>query len=222
MEKIKYFIVIDTEFVSSKEGAQPFQISMIALQINKKKLVKISDFNAFIILREGLRLNYHAKMHTGITEEKLKKLGIYPDMAVNQVVNFLLNFNIKETMIVGWAVNNDKLMLEKLINYDEQLIDLNAYTWYDLANSYLKLNRIKGNDTPSLKHACDYYRLTGYNFHDAEDDARATALLLSMFIKEVGFEKAIKIPLEKAIKEKAKRDKIKKMKELKKYNAKTL
>ena len=217
MERIKYFIVIDTEFVSSKEGAQPFQISMIALQLNKKKLIKISDFNAFIILREGLHLNYHARKHTGMTEEKLKKFGIYPDMAVNQVVNFLLNFNIKETMIIGWAVNNDKLMLEKLINYDEKLVDLDKYNWYDLANSFLKLNKYKGSDTPSLKHACDHYRLSGYNFHDAEDDARATALLLSMFIKEVGFDKAIKIPLLQAQKEKAKREKIKKLKELKKH-----
>lgn len=222
MDKIKYFIVIDTEFVSSKEGAQPFQISMIALQLNKKKLTKISDFNAFIILREGLRLNYHARKHTGITEEKLKNIGIYPDMAVNQVVNFLLNFNIKETMIIGWAVNNDKLMLEKLINYNDELINLNAYTWYDLANSYLKLNRVKGNDTPSLKSACDHYRLAGYNFHDAEDDARATALLLSMFIKEVGFDQAIKIPMIKAGKEKEKREKLKKLKEGKKLNAKTI
>jgi DNA polymerase III epsilon subunit-like protein len=208
--------VIDTEFVSSKEGAQPFQISMIALQLNKKKLIKISDFNAFIILREGLRLNYHARKHTGITEDKLKKIGIYPDMAVSQVVNFLLNFDINETMLVGWAVNNDKIMLEKLINYDDKLINLDQYQWYDLANSYLKLNKIKGNDTPSLKHACDFYRLSGYQFHDAEDDARATALILSMFIKEYGFDKAIKIPLIQSIKEKEKREKARRIKEFKK------
>jgi DNA polymerase III epsilon subunit-like protein len=216
MNKIKYFIVIDTEFVSSKEGAQPFQISMIALSLRKKKLTKISDFNVFIMLREGLKLNYFAKKHTGITEEKLKSYGIFPDMAVNQVVNFLANFNVNETMIVGWAVNNDKRMLDKLINFKEKIIDLDLYQWYDLSNSYQKINKFKANETPSLKTACDYYRLSGYNFHDAEDDARATALLLSMFIKELGFDQAIKIPLIKQEKEKAKREKIKKLKDSKK------
>lgn len=216
MNKIKYFIVIDTEFVSSKEGAQPFQISMIALALRKKKLTKISDFNVFIMLREGLKLNYFAKMHTGITEEKLKSYGVYPEMAVNQVVNFLMNFNVNETMIVGWAVNNDKRMLDKLINYKEKIIDLDAYQWYDLSNSFQKINKLKSNETPSLKTACDYYRLSGYNFHDAEDDARATALLLSMFIKELGFDQAIKIPLIKYEKEKVKREKLKRLKETKK------
>jgi DNA polymerase III epsilon subunit-like protein len=216
LNKIKYFIVIDTEFVSSKEGAQPFQISMIALSLRKKKLTKISDFNVFIMLREGLKLNYFAKKHTGITEEKLKSYGVFPDMAVGQVVNFLLNFNMNETMIVGWAVNNDKRMLDKLINYKEKIIDLEAYQWYDLSNSYQKINKLKTNETPSLKAACEYYRLSGYNFHDAEDDARATALLLSMFIKELGFDQAIKIPMIKFEKERLKRERIKKLKESKK------
>jgi DNA polymerase III epsilon subunit-like protein len=119
-------------------------------------------------------------------------------------------------MIVGWAVNNDKRMLDKLINYKEKIIDLETYQWYDLSNSYQKINKLKSNETPSLKSACEYYRLSGYNFHDAEDDARATALLLSMFIKELGFEQAIKIPMIKFDKEKAKRERLKKLKESKK------
>ncbi len=187
----QYIIVIDTEFVSSKQGEQPFQISLIAFEIKNNNLIKLSDFNVFIMLKEGIKLNYFAKKYTGITDEKLKKDGIYPDMAINQVINFLLMFNIENTLIVGWAPNNDKKMLDKLINDGEPIIDLNLFDWFDLAKSYVALNHLKTNETPAFKEATESYHLSGFHFHDSMEDAKATSALLSLLLKEHGMEQTI-------------------------------
>ncbi len=209
VKKYKYAIIIDTEFVSSKEGAQPFQISMLAFKIENSKLVKLNDFNAFIMLRKGLKLNYFAKKCTGITDEKLKENGIYPDMATHQVINYLLMFNIEETIIIGWAPSNDKRMLDLLINHEEPLIDLEAFDWFDLSKSYLSLNKIETKETPSLSSVINFYHLRGYSFHDSMEDARATATLFCLFLKEYGIDKTIYDCMQKPKKAKDKRKNIK-------------
>jgi inhibitor of KinA sporulation pathway (predicted exonuclease) len=191
LKRYKYIIVLDTEFVSSKEGEQPIQISFIAFEIKQDKLMKISDFNVYVRLREGMHLNYFARKITGITEERLLSNGIYPNMATQQVISFLLMFNVDETLIIGWAPQNDKKMLNKLMNQDEPLINLDAFDWFDLSKSYKKLNNITDNGTPAFKDAMEFYNVKGYHYHDSMEDARATAFLLGIFLKEHGIEKVI-------------------------------
>ena len=205
----KYILVIDTEFVCSREGEQPFQISLIALEIKNRQLNKISDFNVYVRLREGLHLNYFARKYTGITDEKLIKSGIYPNMATQQVISYLLMFNVDDTLIVGWAPQNDKKMLNRLMNSDEPLINLDAFDWFDLSKSYLKLNNIKSNSTPAFKDAMDFYHVRGYHYHDSMEDARATAFLLGIFLKEHGIEKTIYEIQQTPPKKKAPREKFK-------------
>lgn len=190
-KKYRYIVVIDTEFVSSKEGAQPFQVSLIAYEIKDDELVKISDFNVFIMLKEGLKLNYYARKYTGITYEKLRHEGIYPNMAIQQVINFLLMFNVDETLIVGWAPNNDKRMLDHLLNDEDGLINLSAFDWYDVAKTYCVFNNLDPYQTPSFEVAAEKYNLLNYKFHDSMEDATATAELLKILIKEHGIEKVI-------------------------------
>ena len=44
--KYEYLIFIDTEFVSSKDGNQPFQVGILSYHLNDSKLVKLNEFNA--------------------------------------------------------------------------------------------------------------------------------------------------------------------------------
>lgn len=202
--KYKYAVVLDTEFVSSKEGEQPIQISLIAFEIRNNKLIKISDFNVYIRLREGLHLNYYAKKFTGLTEEDLLENGVYSDMATQQIISFLLMFNVDETLIVGWAPNNDKKMLNLLMNAGQPLIDLDAFDWFDLAKAYKKINKIEGNGTPAFKDAMDFYHVRGYRYHDSLEDARATAFLLAIFLKEKGVRQTI-YDVQESLKKKGKK-----------------
>ncbi len=190
-KKYRYVIVIDTEFISSKEGEQPIQVSLIAYQIKGEELIKISDFNVYVMLKKGLHLNRFARKYTGITNEKLQKEGIYPDMAIQQIVNYLLLFNVEETIVVGWAPNNDKLILSHLINEKEPLLNLGAADWYDLARCYCVLNKMDPGQTPAFESAAEKYNLSGYKFHDSMEDAKATAELLKLFIKEKGIDKIL-------------------------------
>jgi inhibitor of KinA sporulation pathway (predicted exonuclease) len=183
---IEYIIVIDTEFVSSKDGQQPFQIAMRSYRLVENRLMNISNFNAFVQLREGLKLTYFAKKYSGITQEKLEELGIYPTEAINQVINFLLNFDLTKTVLVGWDPVNDKRMLDALLNYGDHLINLDSFQWFDLATPYRQLYKPGKKDTPSLKEACESLMLGTYDFHDAEVDVLATSALLEALLEKHG------------------------------------
>ena len=188
---IENIIVLDTEFVSSKTINQPFQISISAFHLIKNQLQKISDFNAYIQMRPGTHLTYFAKKYTGITEDTLLNQGIYPDAATIQVVNYLLNFDVGNTLIVGWDPINDKRMIDNLINYSDEIVNVDAFPWFNLVKPYAHFNKITSGITPSLKEACEKYGLTDFAFHNAEDDTHATVALLQKFIDEYGREKTI-------------------------------
>ncbi len=188
---IEYIIVIDTEFVSSKDGQQPFQIAMRSYRIDGSNLMNISNFNVFVQLREGLKLTYFAKKYSNITQEKLEELGIYPSEAIGQIINFLLNFDIKSTLIVGWDPINDRRMLDALLNHGDSLINMDSFKWFDLVVPYKQIHCPDKKDTPSLKEACETYGLIDYAYHDAEVDAYATASLLIHLLNQHGLETII-------------------------------
>lgn len=189
---MKYFIVLDTEFISLRKGGQPFQIAMSAFKLSETNLIKISDFNVYITLRKGYYLNHYVKEYTGVTEEKLQDEGIYPDMATNQLLDYLLNFNPKETVLVGWDPINDIKMLNRLLNHDEEWLDISKLQWFDLAKSYSRLNNIPSGQTKSLTYAVETYGITNENAHDAVADCKVTYELFKKMIEIHGLSEVVK------------------------------
>lgn len=66
---IKHVIVLDSEFVSARNGQQPFQIAMSSFLLKENKLINVSSFNVYIQLEKGVELNYYAKLITGISKK---------------------------------------------------------------------------------------------------------------------------------------------------------
>ena len=184
--KYEYLIFIDTEFVSSKDGNQPFQVGILSYHLNGYKLVKLNEFNVYIRLRKGIKLNKYAKIATGIDEETLFKFGLYPHEASLQIIDFVLNYDLEKTLIVGWDPINDKTMLHYLLNYHENLVNVESCDWLDLVGPYTKVQGLPSSQTPSLVSACETYDIKDLKFHDAYDDAYATALLCSKLIETHG------------------------------------
>ena len=191
MKKAEFLIVLDTEFVSMKKGGQPFQISMSAFHLNNDTLIKISDFNVYITLRKGVYLNKYVKAYTGVTEEKLHDEGIYPFMATNQLLDYVLNFDLKTTVLVGWDPSNDIRMMNLLVNHEDEIFDFKKATWLNLAASYSRLNGIPRGISRSLTEACNNYGMVDYDAHDAVEDCKATVELLRRMIEKHGVEEVI-------------------------------
>jgi len=205
MNKVEFLIVLDTEFISLKRGGQPFQISMSAFHLNSEgALIKISDFNVYITLRKGVYLNKYVKAYTGVTEEKLHDEGIYPFMATNQLLDYVLNFDLKRTVLVGWDPSNDIRMMNLLVNHDDEIFDFKKVTWLNLAASYSRLNGIPRGISKSLTEACNNYGMTDYDAHDAIEDCKATVELLRRMIEKHGTEEVIYQTLKEEAKPKSK------------------
>lgn len=205
MKKIRNIIVFDTEFVSSKSGSQPVQIAMSSYELIGDKLKKISDFNTYIMLRDGLSLNSYVTKYTGINNEMLIKEGIYLDMAKKLVIEYLLDFNFQDTILLGWSPVNDQRMFNILFNYTEELIDVSNFRWVDLAKTYCHVNNFPFNKAPSLKAACDFYNIEETNYHDALSDCHATAILLQEMLSLYGTKRCLYEISETAVKEKIKK-----------------
>lgn len=188
---IQHIIALDTEFVSSRDGQQPFQIAMRSYRLEGNKMITISHFNAFVQLKEGLKLTYYAKKVSGITQEKLEELGIYPSEAINQVIQFLLSFDLRTTLLVGWDPINDKRMLDALLNDGDNLINMDSFQWFDVVTPYKALFSPRKKDTPSLKEACEVVQIVACDYHDAEGDTLATAALLEHLLLQYGKEKVL-------------------------------
>ena len=182
MEKFDVIVVFDTEFVSSKQGSQPFQVSMNAYQLVNEKLVEFGTFSIFITLKSGLRLTNYVREYTGISDAKLNKEGIYPSMAKKQLIDYLLSFNFKNTIFVGWAIANDLKMFDLLLNDEDEIFDVNMLRWVDLGSAYAKINKIDHSLNPALKTACEKYEINNEHYHDASGDVKATAALLEKMI----------------------------------------
>ena len=63
---IDTWLVLDTEFVSSRAGNQPFQVAIFAYRLVNRHLVKINEFSVYVLLKHGLHLKYYAKKTTGM------------------------------------------------------------------------------------------------------------------------------------------------------------
>jgi DNA polymerase III epsilon subunit-like protein len=100
-------------------------------------------------------------------------------------------------------------MLDLLINHEEPLIDLEAFDWFDLFKIIFITNKIETKETPYLSSVIYFYHLRGYSFHDSMEDARATATLFCLFLKEYGIDKTIYDCMQKPKKAKDKRKNIK-------------
>ena len=186
MHTYKNIVVLDIEFVSSRKWNQPFQVSMFSYRLKGDKLEKISDFDIYINLKPGVHLNRYATKVTGISEAYLRKEGLYYKEATVQSINYLLNFKLEDTLIVGWSPSNDKRMLDILFNGDEQLIDMAAFNFFDLNKSYNKFRGLDLNRGVSLQKACEDFELQDVEFHNSYYDALSTARLLQKFLDEYG------------------------------------
>lgn len=205
MEKFDVIVVFDTEFVSSKRGSQPFQVSMSAYQLNGEKLVEFGKFSIFITLKSGLFLNEYVKEYTGISDTKLKNEGIYPSMAKKQLIDYLLSFNFKSTIFVGWAIANDLKMFDLLLNDEDEIFDVNLLRWVDLGSAYATFNGVEHSMIPALKTACEKYGLKNSHYHDASGDVIATAKLLEKMISVHGMPSFLKLNESKYRKKKYKK-----------------
>lgn len=194
MKKIKHLLLLDTEFISSKQGHWPFQIGFIEYETKDGRYIRVGDFNLHIRLKEGITLNSFARLITGIDEEKLEKVGLPIEAARYEVLSYLIKFPLEDTVIIGWDPQGDKKMLNILLNSDGELFDVNNYTWLDAMKIYRKYyTKTKGNN-PSLESACKYFNVDTSNAHDALSDAEMTGRVLFKMIEELGAEKAILAP----------------------------
>lgn len=205
MKAIKNIIVFDTEFVSARSGSQPIQIAMTAYELKENSIEKISDFSTFILPRKGVRLNKYVVEYTGINEEILRREGIYLEMARKQVIEYLLDFNFQDTILLGWDPSNDQRMFNILFNYNEEMIDVATFRWVDLARVYIHVNDLPLGQVPSLKTACEFYDMSDISFHDASNDCQATAILLSKLLELYGTTKCLYELSEMTVKKKNKR-----------------
>lgn len=176
--RYRYYLVLDTEFVSSKQSKQPLQIAIRAYELQSGQFVHLKDFSSFIFLKKGNYLNQHVRQYTKINESVLREKGIRFSDARLQLIHYLLEFPFHETLLIGWDPNQDIVMLNLLLNEnDEQMLDMRWYSWLDLAGAIRILQGIPKHMTPSLEKACSLYGLPPVEFHDAEVDAYATASL---------------------------------------------
>jgi DNA polymerase III epsilon subunit-like protein len=188
---IDTWLVLDTEFVSSRAGNQPFQVAIFAYRLVNRHLVKINEFSVYVLLKHGLQLNYYAKKTTGITEAKLARYGILPADAAIQLLQFLLMYPFATTALVGWDPTNDKRMLHLLLSAEEEWSRL--FPWIDISAFYLYRSEKGSLCTPSLQDACELEGLTALDYHDAEGDALATAKLLEVLLVRHGVEHVLRL-----------------------------
>lgn len=191
---IDTWLVLDTEFVSSRAGNQPFQVAIFAYRLVGHHLVKINEFSVYVLLKHGLQLNYYAKKTTGITEAKLARYGILPADAAVQLLQFLLTFPFATTALVGWDPTNDKRMLHLLLSAEEEWSEIaRLFPWIDISAFYLYRSEKGSLCTPSLQDACELEGLTAIDYHDAEGDALATAALLEVLLVRHGVEHVLRL-----------------------------
>lgn len=175
--RYRYYLILDTEFVSSRQTKQPLQIAIQAYEWQSSAFVKVKDFSSYIFLKKGNFLNQHVRQYTKINESVLKEKGIRFSDARLQLIHFLLEFPFHETVVIGWDPSQDIVMLNLLLNDSEQMLDIRWYDWMDLASAVRIMQGIPKHLTPSLEKACALYELPPVEFHDADDDAMATAKL---------------------------------------------
>ncbi len=193
MTNLRHLLLIDTEFVSSKRGGQPFQVGFIEYEIKDGKYIRVGEFNLQIKLRKGLKLNTYAKECTGIDEETLEKHGFPFDNARYEVMNYLAKFPIDETLIIGWDPQGDKKMMNNLLNYKEELFDINEFKWHDVMKVYKRYYTELSNNNPSLTSACAHFNFDASNAHDALTDAELTGKILFKMIEDLGEETALPV-----------------------------
>jgi len=190
MKLVKNVIVFDTEFISFKKGGQPIQIALTAYKFNQEKLEQVSNFSCYIKLAKHLYLNHYITEYTGIDDQKLKEEGITLEMAQNQVIEYLLEFPLKDTMLIGWDITNDIVMFNKLFNFNDDVIDISSFRWGDLSRTFSKIHSLQ--NSKKLIDACKYYDIKETGFHNAESDAKITAILLKKMIEVHGGETMLK------------------------------
>lgn len=205
MEQFDIAVVFDTEFVSTKRGSQPFQVSMNAYNLRDNTLDFFGTFSIFITLKPGIFLNEYVRTYTGISEAKLYKEGIYPSMAKRQLIDYLLSFDLKKTIFVGWSIANDLRMFDLLLNDEDEIFDVNLIRWVDLGLAYARFNNVSRSSIPALKTACENYGLSNDNYHDATSDVIATANLLKQMLEIHGLDSFLSLDESKYKKKKYKK-----------------
>ena len=95
-----------------------------------------------------------------ITTETVKGIGYQ----AAQDADFVLNYDLEKTLIVGWDPINDKTMLHYLLNYHENLVNVESCDWLDLVGPYTKVQGLPSSQTPSLVSACETYDIKDLKF----------------------------------------------------------
>lgn len=175
---IEYIMFLDTEFISTKEANQPFQIGIVTYKKANSSFEKISEFSTYIRLKEGVTLNEYIKNYTQVDEVTIDQYGIFINDARFQLLNYLLEFPLQNTIIAGWSINNDKKMLNHLFNDEDFIFDIHDFNWCDIAPIYCDCFKIPKYNSPSLIHVCEQLELNHFHHHDALSDAMATAEVL--------------------------------------------
>ena len=185
-KKYDYIIFFDTEFISAKRKKQPIEISFIAYKINKNELIYQQTFTTYIRLQKGVFLNQYVKAFTGITGEMLKDYGIPIHEARLQFIDFIAKFGLDNFILAGWDITNDKVMIDHLLNYEDQTLEVSDFVWYDVSNPYIAFHYKDMPTRPSLSYACEECGYNVENYHNSYDDAIATKLVMEKLMNEVG------------------------------------
>lgn len=185
-KKYKNVIFIDTEFVSSKDYKQPIQISFVAYRLEGNNFIYDKTYSTYILLDKGVRLNKYVKAFTGIDEQILRMHGILSREVRIQLLDFLYEYTLTNTLIIGWDIANDKTMINSLLNREEELFDINLFDWYDAVVPYKRFYDKENQNTPSLINACFKLEISGINFHDSYQDAVATQKVMQHMALEKG------------------------------------
>ena len=181
------------------------QVAFQSYKLSGEQLLKLSDFSVYIQPVKGVSLNRFVTQYTGIDEKLLAKEGIYLEMAKKQVIEYLLNFNFQDTILLGWDLMNDIMMFNRLFNYNEDMIDIGSFRWVDLSKVFTKLHNLP--HSISLEKACEMYDFTDPDFHNATNDVVNTVKLLECLIDKFKVNKVLYETKETTVKKSIKKEK---------------
>ena len=121
--------------------------------------------------------------------EAMEHFGFKYKKARRKVINYLKGFNKKETILIGWDINNDLIMFDRLFNLRIKHRDINKNRWLDLARVYKKLE--KKDKITSLKNACEEFDILSSDWHNATVDTVNTYKLFIKLIEKYSFKEVI-------------------------------
>ena len=179
----KVYILFDTEFTAWK-GSQktnwsnPYEhrelVQLVAYKIYKKKIIDKMGF--YIRPNINKVLSKYFTNLTGITNYKIQKIGIHPEMALRKFYEFTKHCRYVYSYGNDWKVLKENLILNNMFKGKFILWEKKFYDFKDLIKKYTNVNPT--NYSSGTIHKAFNIKLSGKQ-HNAEYDVYSLYLTLN-------------------------------------------